>query len=185
MTTSAPPPKEKKEEKNSKKPEKEDEMVRTLTDNPLIWSLQSEEDKQLKEELEMLVERLQVFHIDYLIIIYASIAGTRRWFVPCSARGPANVDPYIHVVHDVSAQAAQIPASSLSDSDCYIPEMGWECQQGSRRCIDLISISFLEILGGYLVDPVHDIRRRREERSSFLPKAWICRTDWILGPWIR
>ena len=139
QTTSAPPPKEKKDEKNVKKPEQEDEMVRLLTNIPLIWSFQSEEDKQLKEELEMLVERLQVIQIDSLIIIHASIPGTQRWFVPCCPRGPANIDPDIHVVHDLGAQAAQVSASALSNLDCHIPEMGRQRQQGSNRHIDSIS----------------------------------------------
>jgi hypothetical protein len=79
----------------------------------------SEEDQQLKNELDMLVERLTVCSLDgfsvglYMDSLTPSFLGIRRHTVQASARGNENLYQDLDIVHDCRTEASQVPQTPL------------------------------------------------------------------------
>lgn len=103
---------------------------------PSFTNSQSEEDKQLQEDLEMMVERLSV-SISYCFILFIyfftttpvcqsvkhwnpkkltfslSLAGGEHRIVPSCIGGAAQTNTLLNHLHDLSTQAPQISAPTL------------------------------------------------------------------------
>lgn len=76
---------------------------------------QSEEDQQLKNELEMLIERLKVRHtLAPSKEIPKLLSGTQYRVVPTCFGDPAHAHSYFNFVDDFRAETFEVLASTLS-----------------------------------------------------------------------
>lgn len=81
----------------------------------LILVHQSEEDLQLRGELEMLVERLKVRIVVFILRRWLNICpGARYYLVPTSTRDTPHAHPDIYIIHDFRAEAFEVSATLLS-----------------------------------------------------------------------
>lgn len=75
---------------------------------------QSEEDQTLKNELEMLVERLRVCTLIQRVVFTAhTTAGARHIALPCSAGEPTKSYTHLHLFYDIRSKTTQVPPTTL------------------------------------------------------------------------
>ena len=76
---------------------------------------QSEEDLQLRGELEMLVERLKVCTVVFIPRRWLNIcAGARYYIVPTSTRDTPHAHSDIYIIHDFRTETFEVSATPLS-----------------------------------------------------------------------
>lgn len=87
----------------------------TLADTATIAAEElSEEDRKLKEELEMLVERIQVSTTRLTLIIAAKTrTGTRRRPAEVRSRDDQRFNQDFHIINDSSTKTSKVSEAAL------------------------------------------------------------------------
>jgi len=112
----------------------------------LLTCPQSEEDLQLRGELEMLVERLRVCDsfTRFMFCGRNSSVGARYHVIPTSTRDPSNAHPYIYIFNDLRSETPQIPTTTLSRSSDLIRNLVTVRRQGMPLGLDPAWLTPLE-----------------------------------------